>query len=406
MSSSWKWFLCLILLCLVVQGFFAMMEMASVSFNKVRLQYYVSRGNRRARWLNNLIHNPARLFGTTLICVNAALQFGSECSRRLYESIGMNPDFAPLTQVILVLVFAEIAPLLAGRRYAEHAAMLGIPILYGTSILLRPLIWLFDWLCRLVHRLIRSPEGTGLYLSREELQKILEEQESEDFNTIVTTIFSLKSKTAKELMKPLSEIQSIPSISTIAEMRTLLTMNYFPFVPIYHKKKENIVAIAFPRDMIRHTENKRVREYARAPWFITETDSITAILKQFRRNNQSLAVVLNEKGIATGVLTLDEIIDEIFGQSDGWMALEEAAPFHPRMVIDRTFSGDTKIAEFNAEYHVHLNGQGALTLADLVTQTLGHPPAVGEVVRIDNFELTVEEAALRGAKSISVRTIL
>jgi CBS domain containing-hemolysin-like protein len=284
-----NFFLLLILLCLIVQGFFAMMEMASVSFNKVRLQYYVSKGNRRAIWLNDLLHNPTRLFGTTLICVNAALQFGSECSRRFYESLGLSPDLAPLTQVIIVLIFAEIAPLLAGRRYAEHAAMTGVPILYATSLILRPLIWLFDWLCRLVHKLIRSPEGTGLYLSREELQKILEEQESEDFNTIVTTIFSLKTKTAKELMKPLSEIQLIPSTCTIAEVRSLLTMNYSPFVPIYHKKEESIVAIAFPRDLIRHAENKRVREYARSPWFITETDSITAILKQFRRNNQSLS---------------------------------------------------------------------------------------------------------------------
>lgn len=80
-------------------------------------------------------------------------------------------------------------------------------------------------------------------------------------------------------------------------------------------------------------------------------------------------------------------------------------PFHPRMVMDRTFPGETKIAEFNANYHAHLEVEGARTLADLVTQVLGHPPAVGDVVRIGRFKLTVEEAALRGAKTIAVRTI-
>jgi CBS domain containing-hemolysin-like protein len=405
MNHSWEFFLSLLVICLVVQAFFAMLEMACVSFNKVRLQYYVSKGNRRAIWLSNLLHHPGRLFGTTLICVNLALQLGSECSRRFYESVGLNPDFAPLTQVVIVLIFAEIAPLLAGRRYAEHAAMLGIPVLFLTSIVLAPLIWLFDIFCRALHRVIGSRQGAGLYLSREELQKILEEQEEQEFNTVVSNIFSLKTMTAKELMQPLSNIQLVPSICTVAEMRSLLTLHYSPFVPIYHKSPENIVAVAFPRDLLRQAENKRIREYARPPWFITETDSIMSILKQFRRNNQSVAVVLNEKGLAIGILTLDEIIDEIFGQADSWMQFEELTPGEKRVVIDRTFSGDTKIADFNAAYRAHLDPKGTDTLAELVTLTLGHPPAVGESVKIDDFEFVVEEASILGAKSISIRTI-
>lgn len=141
MNPSWKFFLLLILICLVVQGFFAMLEMACVSFNKVRLQYYVSKENKRALWLSYLLHHPALLFGTTLICVNTALVVGSECARRFYDSLGLSPDWAPLSQIFIVLIFAEIAPMFAGRRYAEHVAMLGIPILFFFSIILRPLIW-------------------------------------------------------------------------------------------------------------------------------------------------------------------------------------------------------------------------------------------------------------------------
>ena len=179
MTHSWQFFLAIVIICLVVQGFFAMVEMASVSFNKVRLQYYVSKNNRRAIWLNDLLQHPGRLFGTALICINTALQVGSEASRRLYDALNLNPDLSPLTQVFVVLIFAEIAPLFAGRRYAEHAAMIGVPILYGISFVLRPVIWLFDGFCRIIHRLIGSSEKAGLYLSREELQKILEENEGE-----------------------------------------------------------------------------------------------------------------------------------------------------------------------------------------------------------------------------------
>lgn len=81
-------FLVLTLICLIIQGFFSMQEMACVSFNRVRLQYYAYKGNRRARYLSRLLHHPTTLFGTTLIGVNAAMQLGSEFARRFYLSIG------------------------------------------------------------------------------------------------------------------------------------------------------------------------------------------------------------------------------------------------------------------------------------------------------------------------------
>ena len=307
---TWKFYLTLMVICLVVQGFYAMLEMACVSFNKVRLQYYVSQGNLRAKWLTFLLKRPALLFGTTLIGVNLSLQLGSESARRFYESLGLSPDIAPFTQWVIVLIFAEIAPLFAGRRYAEHVVMLGIPFIYVSSILLRPVIWAFDLLCTLVNRLVRSPKATGLYLTREELQKMLEEQEDRPFvpetfkpeqselSSVAGRIFSLKNKIAKEMMLPLQSVTMIPSICTIAEMRTLLNARYHPFLPIFHRTPENIVAIAYPRDLLRFAENTRVREHARPPWFITENNSILQILKQFRRNNKSVAVVLNEAGLA------------------------------------------------------------------------------------------------------------
>jgi putative hemolysin len=410
--SNWKTYLFLTIGCLMVQGFYAMLEMACVSFNKVRLQYYVSKGHKRAKWLSYLLNRPTLLFGTTLIGVNASLQFGSECSRRLYESLGVSPDWAPLTQVFLVLVFAEIAPMFAGRRYAEHAAMLGIPIIYATSIVLRPFIWLLNLLCQAINRLIKSPVASGLYLTREELQNVLEEWEDtptpgepKEFNTIVSNIFSLKNKTAKELMIPIRSVQQVPAFCTVAEMRSLLTSAYTPYLPLYHKNPENIVAIAYPRDLLRLPENKRIREHARPPWFIVENASILQILKQFRRNNQSVAVVLNESGLAVGMLTLDEIVDEIFGETDDWMSFGDISPRAHHVVVDRTFPGEMRLEDFNKQFHVHLEFEDAETLAEVMEKALGHPPVKEETVRIDQFELTAEEIALFGAKSVTVRTI-
>jgi len=413
MLKPWQFYLLLTILCLITQGFFAMMEMACVSFNKVRLQYYVSKNHRRAIWLSYLLNRPGLLFGTALIGITTSLMVGSECARRLYDSLGFNPDWSPLTQIVLVIIFAEVAPMFAGRRYAEHAAMLGIPLLYFCSILLRPVIWVLDLLCRGLNYLIGNTISSDQYLSREELQNIIEEREEavvpaaakKEFNTVVANIFSLKNKIAKELMQPLTSVQMIPSFCTVGEMRAILSTRYSAYLPIYHSSPQNIVAVAYPRDLLRIQDNKRVREQARPPWFITEKNSILQILKQFRRNNQSVAVVLNDAGLATGVLTLDEIVDEIFGRADEWMSFGDVVPRTHHIIVDRSFPGDMLLAEFNAQFHVHLGFDGAETLEELMTKALGHLPSKGESVRVDQFELIVEEASLLGAKMISVRTV-
>ncbi len=206
-------------------------------------------------------------------------------------------------------------------------------------------------------------------------------------------------------MKPLSQVAMIPSNFTITQMRSLLSSEYSPYLPIYHRKIENIVAIAYPRDLLRFPEDALVREHARPPWFITENTSILQILKEFRRNNRSISVILNEAGIAVGILTLDEIVDEIFGNIDTWFSMDEMIPRMHHVVLDRTFDGDMKISDFNAQFNVNLPSDGAETLEQLVKMKLGHPPLEGESIRIDQFELTVEEASLLGAKMISIRTI-
>lgn len=406
MTQDTKTYLLLTLFCLVLQGTFAMLEMACVSFNKMRLQYYLSQGSRRAKWLSYLIHRPAWVFGTTLIGVNATMIIGSECSRRLYESLHLSPDLAPITQILIVLLFAEISPMLAGRKYAEHVGLLGAPFLIALSVLLRPIIIALDLLCRGINRIMGSPVESGSYLSREELQNLIEEREEgrlapakEELQTVVSNIFSCTAKTAKDLMLPISGVCSLPLFATIGVMREQLKEKPFPFVVLYQRLQSNVISIAYPRDLLRTSDHAKIKDHAKAPWFITESALILQILKQFRSNNQSVAVVLNAAGVATGILSLDQITDELFGSSQ---ALEVAKH---SLIIEKTFPADYSLEEFNAQFQTHLSYEEATTLGEVVALSLGHLPEEGELVRVGNFELVVEEASILGAKEILVRTL-
>lgn len=410
--DAWKWFLLLTVLCILTQSFFAMLEMAAVSFNKVRLQYYISQKSKTALWLQYLLNHPALLFGTTLIMVNASLLIGSECARHFYAAVGASPFWAPLTQAFLVLVFAEIAPMFAGRYYAEHAIMIGLPILYFCALLLRPFVWMIDLLCKTVNRLCGASFSSEVYLSREELQHVIESreetflsQEKEEFDTVVSSIFALKNKTAKELMISLKDVDMLSTQATLADVQKLVAKQYVPYIPLFHKKEANIVSIVYPRDLLRISSEKKVRDHARSPWFITESTSILQILKQFRKNNQSIAVILNDSGAAVGVLTLDEIVDDIFETNGLAVCLGEEFPKIHQVLLDRDFPGDMLLEEFKREYQIEFQYKQAKTLAQAMELALGHAPREGESVRIDQFELTVEETTLLGPKVITVRTL-
>lgn len=389
--------------CIAIQAFYSMVEMAAVSYNRVRLQYYVSKGKKQAIWLQNFLQKPSRLFGTVMLGVNISLQVGSQSAREFYQSLNLDPDLAPITQIFLVVIFAELAPLFAARHYSEHVIRWGIPIVYGTSRLFAPVIGLIGKIIHLIYRLLgKKKEEFDLFISRDELQKALETHEEEDeFNTVITNIFSLRNKIASQIMTPLSKIEVVPAQASVQELRKKISESPQPFFPLFHKTRANIVSIAIPRDLVRLPDNRYVRDYARPPWFITASTKLMDILEQFRRNKQSVAVVLDENGTALGMLTLDAIFEDIFDEHPEAEIKKEAR--FP--LIHRTFPGNTRIADFNREYHTHLQDHGVETLAQLMMILLDHPPEEGDTVVIDHFELIAEETTLLGIKSITITTL-
>jgi putative hemolysin len=411
MKTEALWWLLVNLLTVVIMSFYSMVEMACVSFNKVRFHYYISKGNKRAQWLNYLMENPSYLFGTTLIGVNVTMMIGSECARKFYASLGYSPDWAPLTQILLVITVGELAPMFAARRYSEHVTMLGIPILYASAMVMKPLLVGIDLITQFVDWIIgrRTKEHTNIYLSREELQKIIEDQEdsgsssdSEDFNAIVSNIFSLRTRDARQVMEPLVPKQVIASNSTVAHVRGILEKEQISYLPIFQRDPTNIVGMIFARDLIRANELDQVRNYARPPWFLTEDAKVMDILSQFRHNNQTVAIVLNSKGQAVGMLNLDAVLEEIFGKTQRKLsAAPELVPKRGRL-IEKTISGDLLVEEFCKQFNVPIVAPAGETISQLFLRTLGHHPEGGESINFSGYKLTVKETSLLGAKSVVV----
>lgn len=401
--SSPLFFLLLTLFCVLAEAFFSMFEMASVSFNKVRLHYFVAKKNKKALWLQFLLNKPTALFGTILIAVNGVEQLGSEASRRFYEAVGLNPNFAPISQILIVLIFGELAPIFAARKHSEEVALKTIPVIYFLSKILFPFIWLIDSIYYLINKFFGESAVPLMFLSREEIQKTFEEKksvsESENMNTAMGNIFSLKSKRAKEMMSSLETAPLISSTATVDEAREILRIKNSSFLFLYQNDMSNISSIIYLRDLLCAKGNETIFDFSNPSWFVFESTPILEVVKQFGNNDQVRAVVINARGRAVGIISLDRIIDEIFEK-------EKKRLLYQDKLIERTLSGDMLLFDFNEQFRVNLAFKDAKTISDLIHLILGHPPSKGEIIYVGEFELRVEEPSLLGAKTVLVKTIV
>lgn len=405
--------LTLTIISILIQGFFAMMEMASVSYNKVRLQYFVSTGSKRAKWLYSLLQNPSRLFGTTLFGVNFSMQVGSECSRRLYYALGLNPDFAPLTQVLIVLIFAELTPLFAARKFPGHVIMSGIPLIYAFSKILIPITWTIGLISKSINQLLTGKREIHLMdLTRDELQRAIEEQNQEvrpleedpEFNLLVGNILNLQKSQVSQLMIPLHKVFMVSSSSKVSKIYELLEQNYHPLLPVYQHQRQNIVGIIDTRVLVQAQPDSEITTHLLPPWFVVLDASASEILNQFRHNNRKMAVVLDRQGQAIGILTLDDLIKALFGES-----IEDPFPVsydNKLPLIDRTLSGEMTLSDFNTTFNASIAQEGCDNLAELVEEILGHLPEKGELIRVGPFEMRVDEVFLNRVKTLWVRTVI
>ncbi|MFA5250552.1 MAG: CNNM domain-containing protein [Parachlamydiales bacterium] len=384
--------------CILMQAFFSSFEMAALSFNKLRLEYLALKKNRSAERVLFLLKKPSRLFGTTLIMVTAFLQLGSEAARRFYLALGLNADLAPISQIVLVVIFGELAPLFAARRYSEQVALFSVKIVYMISRLLSPLIFLLGKITSFFDRLFKTPPS-DLFLSKEELQKAFEEKDSPLSSRVsrqIGTIFNLKNLEVKKVALPLKMAGMVDSRTTLFAFKKHFAKQEKYFL-VYHDQKPNIVGVLNLEKLFKLEAEQRVVLAASSPWFVTENSSLLSLIEEFRFNHQKVAVVLDTFGHVAGFLPLELIVDLIFENKIYPKSLQKQ--------LELTLKGKTKVVEFNQRFEAKLPFLNEdETLSNLINRTLGHHPSEGDMVRLSGFELRVKQPALFGSKKVIVRS--
>lgn len=400
------------LVFIAIEGLFAMAEMSAVSFDRVRLSYLVEKGSKRAQMLSQLLDTPARMFGTVLIGVNSALMIGSQCSRNLYESLGLPPELALITQVAFVVVFAELVPLFAARRHYQQVALFCAPIILFFSKIFAPVLYIFNLISSGLSLLFhKKGDMQGQFLSREELQTIVQQHhrklpfvdQQERIDTLIGNIFQLGRKKVQDIMEPLEVSDIVYTDEKVGVVRARLEKAYVPYFAVYKQGEKRPVGIAIAHDLICVGKDQRVGEVVRPAWFIAAADTVFATLKALQSRRQSMALVLDESGGAVGLVSLEEILEHLLPRPTDIIPTRSVDP--GRLAIERTLSCEMTVGEFNARFSTAIEADADETLSQWMTMRLGAVPSEGDKIHIDRFELVVKEASLFGAKTVILRSL-
>jgi CBS domain containing-hemolysin-like protein len=388
----------------LLNGFFVAAEYALVTVRRTRLQEMVAEGNRRAKQVLALTAVPPRFIAAMQLGVTVtSLAIGALGEHALLELF--DPIMATALAVgisLLVLTFfhvvvGELVPKGVSLGHSEQTALLVATPVRLFFFVFKPLIWFLQKSSEATLRLLglEPPGAEGAVYSEAELKLLLERSTvegelEEEEQEMLYKVFDFADKEASDVMVPRPEVVTVAADMPPEEcLRRVLESPYTRF-PVYRESPEHIVGVLHLRDLLnaiyeRGIAEVQIEEILRPPYIVPETKDIAALLTEFRRTNQHMAIVVDEYGDMEGIVTLEDVLEEIVGEIEDEFDLPDESIERlddGRIRIDGTFPID----DFNEQFGTALPIEDYHTMGGYVFGLLGRAPEQGD-------ELT--EAALR-----------
>jgi CBS domain containing-hemolysin-like protein len=394
---------------ILLNAFFVAAEYGLVTARRTRIVELQHQGNRRARDVLRITSDPPHFIAAMQLGVTlTSLGIGALGEHALAKAFGhILATAAAVVLAYLILTFlhvviGELVPKGIALGHSEGVALFVSPPVRGFFSLMRPFIWLLQRSTELVLRLLglQPPGAEGAVHSEAELRMLvsqstehgeIEEQEQE----MLYKVFDFADKEAKDVMVPRPEVVAL-SIDLPPE-KCLEAVMDSPFTryPVYRESLDDVVGILHVRDLFRALRDVgmhevKVEDLVRPAHIVPETKDLAALLAEFRRTNQHMAIVVDEYGETEGIVTLEDLLEEIVGDIEDEFDLPDESIEQvddDTVLIDGTFPID----DFNERFHTDLPVEDYHTLAGFVFGLLGRAPEVGDDVSHDGMRFDVVE---------------
>ncbi len=402
MDSSDAIQLAVLLLLLGLSAFFSSAETALTTVNKIRVLTLVEEGDKRALRLQKVLDEPSKMLSAILIgnnIVNMSLSsLGTVIATKAFGSAGAGIATGILT--FLVLVFGEITPKTCATLSAEKLSLGFAGVVYGWMQIATPLIFIINAFSMGVLKLLRvDPNKRSDIYTEDEIRTIVEVShqdgaiESEE-RKMINNVFDLDDHLAKDIMVPRVDMTFLNVNATYVETIEVYRENLFTRLPVYEEHRDNILGILNVKDLILYEDKEHfdVRHILREAYFTHEFKKSSELMMEMRENSISLAIVLDEYGATVGLVTLEDLLEEIVGEIRDEYDGSEAELIQKISDYEYIVEGSSKLEDLQDQIGLELASEDYDSIGGIVIELLDRLPQAGESVTTENgIRLVVDE---------------
>lgn len=392
--------LLILFILLALSAFFSSSETALVTVNKIRMRNMAEGGNKQAETVIKTVENQGKMLSAILIGNNVVNLSASSLATVMASSLFGNKAVGIATGILtlLILVFGEITPKTMATYSAEKISLKVAGYIYFLMTVLTPVIFLVNLLSGVVLKLCGvDTKEKRESITEDELRTIVEVSHEEGIleteeKKMITNVFDFGESLAKDIMVPRVDMTFAQVDDTYDQLLKVYRKERYTRIPVYEDSTDNVIGIINVKDLLLLDSNEEfhIRDYLRQPLYTYEYKKASELMLEMRKSLNNIVIVLDEYGATAGLITLEDMLEEIVGDiRDEYDSDEEESLVEIKPGVYRV-NASMKLDDLNDRLELHLESEEYDSLGGLVIGLLDHLPEEDEKVEEDGLQMTVE----------------
>lgn len=392
--------LVIVIILLSASAFFSSAETALMTSNKLKMRNLADNGNKRAAKVLKVTENTDKMLSAILIGNNIVNLTASSISTTLTLKIFGSKLVGIATGILtfLILVFGEITPKNVASKNAEKMALIYIGVISFLVTLLTPVIFIVNTVAKFVISIFNKNGDDNNAVTEEELRAMVEYSHEEgvienEEKKMIVNVVDFGDTVAGDIMVPRVDMVMVDEKSSYEEILQVFREERYTRIPVYEETPDNVIGILNVKDflLIEDKENFVMKELLREPLYTYEYKKTSALMMDMRKTGANIVIVLDEYGITAGLITLEDMLEEIVGEIRDEFDADEDEGITKVSDLEYLIDGSTNLDDINDRIGLSLSSEEYESIGGLIMEKLGRLPVEGEIINFDNIVLTVKK---------------
>lgn len=392
--------LVIVIILLSASAFFSSAETALMTSNKLKMRNLAENGDKRAAKVLKVTENTDKMLSAILIGNNIVNLTASSISTTLTLKIFGSKLVGIATGILtfLILVFGEITPKNVASKNAENMALAYIGVISFLVTLLTPVIFIVNTVAKFVISIFNKNGDDNNAVTEEELRAMVEYSHEEgvienEEKKMIVNVVDFGDTVAGDIMVPRVDMVMVDEKSSYEEILQVFREERYTRIPVYEETPDNVIGILNVKDflLIEDKENFVMKELLREPLYTYEYKKTSALMMDMRKTGANIVIVLDEYGITAGLITLEDMLEEIVGEIRDEFDADEDEGITKVSDLEYLIDGSTNLDDINDRIGLSLSSEEYESIGGLIMEKLGRLPVEGEIINFDNITLTVKK---------------